>query len=179
MTWDGSGAEKRLIDYARDDNGDIQKGKIDKYFGRVDGDGSLVSDYHYPLGDVVGGKPQYDEEGLHAAFAAARGSHGQGSSPEVAKKIAEILKREFPDSVTAGVAEKLKGKAHTPEYLAAFHDHIMGHPAIPDQIKQAAHKTARGSAGGQLKGKGILPEEEAMKTNSDDKIRVVFINDEQ
>jgi len=105
--WDGSEAERRLIDYARDKDGNIHASKIRAYFGDVEGDGSKREDYRYPLGDIVNGRPQYDKEGLISAFVAAMGAHGHGKELDVARRVARIMQREFPDDLTDGMKEVL------------------------------------------------------------------------
>lgn len=108
MVWDGSAAEKRLLDHARDKEGKIQRSKIDSYFGKVDGDGTTREDYHYPWGDVLDGTLEYDKDGLIEAFKAAfPGAHGQSGDPEVAKEAARLMKAHFPDDLTEGMLEIL------------------------------------------------------------------------
>ena len=165
--WDGGAAEKGLLDYARDDKGEIQKSKIEKYFGRVDGDGKTRADYHYPIGKISSGKPVYDEDGLHAAYNAASGAHTGKGEPEVAKKIAGIIKREFPDSMTKGPKEELKSN-RSAEHDAAFHDSVMADMSIPINIKDKHKKIAHAAAtsAGKLKA-GQVPEEEDTQADED------------
>jgi hypothetical protein len=106
-SWDSGSAASGLLDYAEGKDGKIQKGKISDYFGVIDGDGSLRTQYHYPVGRMSGGKPQYDPDGLIAGFVAASGSHGAPSKPALAKHFASIMKSNFPDRLTDGMREIL------------------------------------------------------------------------
>ncbi len=66
----------------------------------------------------------------------------------------------------------LNAEQLTPEYLRAFYDLVVAHPAIYKHIIAEIHTTARASAGGKLHGKGEkLPDGSAffvadVKTNS-------------
>lgn len=108
--WDGSAAKQSLFSYASDKDDNINKAKIEKFFLVVEGDGSIQSQYKYPIGKVVNDKPEYDMEGLKSAFAAAMGSHTGTSHPELAKKAAEIAKNEFKEDLTSGMKEELNMK---------------------------------------------------------------------
>jgi len=92
--WDGSAATDRLIKYATDEKGNIQKSKISKYFLEVAGDGAKKDDYGWPIGDIKDGKPAYDEAGLIAAYKAASGARGATKDEAKIKKIKSIYKAE-------------------------------------------------------------------------------------
>lgn len=106
-SWDGDAAKKSLFEWATDpETGELQPKKLKPYFGKVTGDGKSRGDYSFPLARVVDGKPEYDREGLIAAFKAARGAHGWGTSPTVAAKVVRIFKKVFgEDELTEGMKE--------------------------------------------------------------------------
>ncbi len=92
--WDGGAATDRLIQFATDDEGNIQKGKISKYFLEVSGDGTKKGDYGWPVGDIKDGSPAYDEAGCMAAYKAASGARGAAKDAAKIKKIKSIYKSE-------------------------------------------------------------------------------------
>jgi len=92
--WDGSAATDRLIKYATDEEGNIQKSKISKYFLEVEGDGEKKGDYGWPIGDIKDGEPAYDEAGLMAAYKAASGARGATKDESKIKKIKSIYNAE-------------------------------------------------------------------------------------
>jgi len=92
--WDGSAATDRLIKYASDGDGNIQKSKISKYFLEVEGDGTKKGDYGWPIGDIKDGEPAYDEAGLMAAYKAASGARGATKDESKIKKIKSIYESE-------------------------------------------------------------------------------------
>lgn len=92
--WDGDAATTRLIDYATNDDGEIQKSKIQKYFLVIEGDGTKKGDYGWPVGDVVDGKPAYDKAGVSAAYNAASGARSGKERPDLITKIKAIYKSE-------------------------------------------------------------------------------------
>jgi hypothetical protein len=125
--WDGALAKEGLFSYAKDKDGNIDKGKIEKYFLKVEGDGSTQSQYSYPIGKIVDGKPTYDLSGLSAAFSAAMGSHTSTEHEAIAKKASEIAKKEFgKEKLTPGMMETLGIK----ENMIVTHN---GDP-IPEQV---------------------------------------------
>jgi hypothetical protein len=108
--WDGNKATHNLVKWATDKDGKVAKGSIDKFFGKVDGDGQKLYDYHYPLGDVGPDdkEPHYDFDGLDAAFGAAMGDMGAEKDTTLAKKIAKIAKSNFgKDKLTKGMKDIL------------------------------------------------------------------------
>jgi hypothetical protein len=92
--WDGDAAKTRLIDYATDEDGNIQKSKISKYFLEVEGDGTKKGDYGWPIGDIKDGEPAYDEAGCMAAYKAASGARGATKDQAKINKIKSIYKSE-------------------------------------------------------------------------------------
>lgn len=92
--WDGAAATDRLIKYATDEEGNIQKSKIAKYFLEVEGGGEKKGDYGWPIGDIKDGEPAYDEAGLMAAYKAASGARGAAKDATKIKKIKSIYKSE-------------------------------------------------------------------------------------
>ena len=106
--WDGAASKSQLFDFAKDNDGKLQKEKIENYFLKVDGDGSVESDYSYPVGKVVDGKPEYDLEGLQAAFSAAMGSHTGVEHEGLAEKAAGLAKENFGlEMLTDGMKDVL------------------------------------------------------------------------
>jgi len=104
-TWDGDAAKAELFEWATDpETGELQPDKLKPYFGKVTGSGKKRGDYSFPLARVVDGEPEYDRDGLIAAFTAARGAHGWGTSPTVVKKVVSIFKKIFgEDELTNGM----------------------------------------------------------------------------
>jgi hypothetical protein len=92
--WDGAAATDRLIKFATDEEGNIVRSKIDKYFMEVKGDGTKKGDYGWPIGDIKDGEPAYDEAGLMAAYKAASGARGAAKDATKIKKIKSIYKSE-------------------------------------------------------------------------------------
>jgi len=106
--WDGAASKSQLFDFAKDDDGKLQKEKIENYFLKVEGDGLVESDYSYPVGKVVDGKPEYDLEGLQAAFSAAMGSHTGVEHEGLAEKAAGLAKENFGlEMLTDGMKDVL------------------------------------------------------------------------
>jgi hypothetical protein len=107
----------------------------------------------------------------------------------IAANIKELMATgKYTQEQATAIALEKAGKAGpksnastlTPEYLLEFYNLVMSHPSIMKQITDEIHITARAKAGGQLHGQKetgqTMPE---MKANSDDKIRVAFITNEQ
>ena len=92
--WDGAAATDRLIKFATDEEGNIVRSKIDKYFMEVKGDGTKKGDYGWPIGDIKDGEPAYDEAGLMVAYKAASGARGATKDESKTKKIKSIYKAE-------------------------------------------------------------------------------------
>lgn len=111
--WDGSAATDRLIKFATDEEGNIQKSKISKYFLEVGGDGTKKGDYGWPIGDIKDGEPAYDEAGLMAAYKAASGARGATKDESKIKKIKSIYKaegRELPKGLQGQAAAIVEGR---------------------------------------------------------------------
>jgi hypothetical protein len=113
--WDGQAAKTDLFTWGTCPKNDkiLSRKMLEKYFGKVSGDGKKREDYSYPLAKVVNGKPKYDRDGLLAAFSAAKGSHTGEIDNSVADKVAKILKDVFgEDEMTEGTEEQIKENAY-------------------------------------------------------------------
>jgi len=123
--WDGATSKSQLFDFARDEEGNLQKEKIENYFLKVDGDGLVESDYSYPVGKIVDGKPEYDLEGLQAAFSAAMGSHTGVEHEKLAEKAASLAKENFGvEMLTDGMKDVLGIKENS-AYATASGDMVI------------------------------------------------------
>ena len=123
--WDGATSKSQLFDFARDEEGNLQKEKIENYFLKVDGDGLVESDYSYPVGKIVDGKPEYDLEGLQAAFSAAMGSHTGVEHEKLAEKAASLAKENFGlEMLTDGMKDVLGIKENS-AYVTASGDMVI------------------------------------------------------
>lgn len=124
-SWDGATNKSQLFDFARDEEGNLQKEKIENYFLKVDGDGLVESDYSYPVGKIVDGKPEYDLEGLQAAFSAAMGSHTGVEHEKLAEKAASLAKENFGvEMLTDGMKDVLGIKENS-AYATASGDMVI------------------------------------------------------
>jgi len=111
--WDGAAAADRLIKYGTDEDGNIQKSKISKYFLEVEGNGEKKGDYGWPIGDIKDGEPAYDEAGLMAAYKAASGARGATKDAAKIKKIKSIYKSEgweLPKGLQGQAAATVEGR---------------------------------------------------------------------
>jgi len=123
--WDGATSKSQLFDFARDEEGNLQKEKIENYFLKVDGDGLVESDYSYPVGKIVDGKPEYDLEGLQAAFSAAMGSHTGVEHEKLAERAANLAKENFGvEMLTDGMKDVLGIKENS-AYATASGDMVI------------------------------------------------------
>lgn len=123
--WDGATSKSQLFDFARDEEGNLQKEKIENYFLKVDGDGLVESDYSYPVGKIVDGKPEYDLEGLQAAFSAAMGSHTGVEHEKLAERAANLAKENFGvEMLTEGMKDVLGIKENS-AYATASGDMVI------------------------------------------------------
>jgi len=123
--WDGATSKSQLFDFARDEEGNLQKEKIENYFLKVDGDGLVESDYSYPVGKIVDGKPEYDLEGLQAAFSAAMGSHTGVEHEKLAERAASLAKENFGlEMLTDGMKDVLGIKENS-AYVTASGDMVI------------------------------------------------------
>ena len=124
-SWDGATSKSQLFDFARDEEGNLQKEKIENYFLKVEGDGLVESDYSYPVGKIVDGKPEYDLEGLQAAFSAAMGSHTGVEHEKLAEKAASLAKENFGvEMLTEGMKDVLGIKENS-AYATASGDMVI------------------------------------------------------
>ena len=123
--WDGATSKSQLFDFARDEEGNLQKEKIENYFLKVDGDGLVESDYSYPVGKIVDGKLEYDLEGLQAAFSAAMGSHTGVEHEKLAERAANLAKENFGvEMLTDGMKDVLGIKENS-AYVTASGDMVI------------------------------------------------------
>ena len=123
--WDGAASKSQLFDFARDEEGNLQKEKIENYFLKVDGDGLVESDYSYPVGKIADGKPEYDLEGLQAAFSAAMGSHTGVEHEKLAERAANLAKENFGvEMLTDGMKDVLGIKENS-AYATASGDMVI------------------------------------------------------
>ena len=123
--WDGATSKSQLFDFARDEEGNLQKEKIENYFLKVDGDGLVESDYSYPVGKIADGKPEYDLEGLQAAFSVAMGSHTGVEHEKLAEKAASLAKENFGlEMLTDGMKDVLGIKENS-AYVTASGDMVI------------------------------------------------------
>ena len=123
--WDGATSKSQLFDFARDEEGNLQKEKIENYFLKVEGDGLVESDYSYPVGKIVDGKPEYDLEGLQAAFSAAMGSHTGVEHEKLAERAASLAKENFGlEMLTEGMKDVLGIKENS-AYATASGDMVI------------------------------------------------------
>lgn len=123
--WDGATSKSQLFDFARDEEGNLQKEKIENYFLKVEGDGLVESDYSYPVGKIADGKPEYDLEGLQAAFSAAMGSHTGVEHEKLAEKAASLAKENFGvEMLTEGMKDVLGIKENS-AYVTASGDMVI------------------------------------------------------
>ena len=123
--WDGATNKSQLFDFARDEEGNLQKEKIENYFLKVEGDGLVESDYSYPVGKIADGKPEYDLEGLQAAFSAAMGSHTGVEHEKLAERAANLAKENFGlEMLTDGMKDVLGIKENS-AYVTASGDMVI------------------------------------------------------
>lgn len=102
--WDGNKAKQSLFDFFSDDDGNLQKQKLKKYFLIVEEPGENKGDYKYPIGEVIDGAAQITKEGCWTAFNFASREDEQKRHPELINKLIRIMKREgieLPPSVKA------------------------------------------------------------------------------
>lgn len=123
--WDGATSKSQLFDFARDEEGNLQKEKIENYFLKVDGDGLVESDYSYPVGKIVDGKPEYDLEGLQAAFSAAMGSHTGVEHEKLAERAASLAKENFGLEILTEDMKDVLGIKENSAYVTASGDMVI------------------------------------------------------
>ncbi len=105
--WDGEGATQSLFKWATcPKNGKLRPKLLKPYFMRITGDGKSPENYSYPVGKMVDGKPQYDRNGMIAAFTAAMGSHTGTVDSKLAKDIVDLFEQESGSSeLTSGMTQ--------------------------------------------------------------------------
>jgi hypothetical protein len=82
--WDSGAANQRVQDWAKDDAGDVDMAKYRRAFLWVDGDGANLTDYKFPIGDMVRGGLKAVPKAIYAA--AARVNQAQGVDQDAVKK---------------------------------------------------------------------------------------------
>ena len=92
-SWDGNAAAKRILDWAEKDDGTIDKEKASKLFLVVEGDGKNRTDYSWPVGDIVDGKPVLVTSGIRTAIVYAAGARGVKAPPEVKNALEKLVER--------------------------------------------------------------------------------------
>jgi hypothetical protein len=96
-SWDGNAAAKRILDWAEKEDGTIDKSKASRLFLIVEGDGKNRTDYSWPVGDIVDGKPVLVTSGIKTAIVYAAGARGVKAPPEVKvalERLVAKLKKE-------------------------------------------------------------------------------------
>jgi HK97 family phage prohead protease len=90
--WDSGAANQRVQDWAKDDAGDVDMAKYRRAFLWVDGDGANLTDYKFPIGDMVRGGLKAVPKAIYAA--AARVNQAQGvDQGAVKKQLANYYKK--------------------------------------------------------------------------------------
>jgi hypothetical protein len=92
-SWDGNAAAKRILDWAEKEDGTIDKSKASKLFLVVEGDGKNRTDYSWPVGDIVDGKPVLVTSGIRTAIVYAAGARGVKAPPEVKQALERLVAR--------------------------------------------------------------------------------------
>jgi len=98
-SWDGDAATKRILDWATKDNGDIDKSKASKLFLVVEGDGKNRTDYSWPVGDIVNGKPVLVSSGILTAIKYAAGARGVKAPESVKRALERLAKRLVKEGI--------------------------------------------------------------------------------
>ena len=102
--WDGDKAKQSLFEKFSDDEGNLQKNKLKKYFLIVEESGENKGDYKYPIGEVIDGTAKITKEGCWTAFNFANRENEKKRHPGLVNKLIKIMKREsieLPPSVKA------------------------------------------------------------------------------
>jgi len=81
--WDAGAANQRVQAWAKDDAGDVDMAKYRRAFLWVDGDGENLTDYKFPIGDIVSGALKAVPRAIYAA--AARINQAQGVDRDAVK----------------------------------------------------------------------------------------------
>jgi hypothetical protein len=92
-SWDGNAAAKRILDWAEKEDGTIDKSKASRLFLVVEGDGENRTDYSWPVGDIVDGKPVLVTSGIRTAIVYAAGARGVRAPPEVKRALERLVAR--------------------------------------------------------------------------------------
>jgi len=91
--WDGNAAAKRILDWAEREDGKIDKSRASKLFLVAEGDGENRTDYSWPVGDIVDGKPVLVTSGIRTAIVYAAGARGVKAPPEVKRALERLVAR--------------------------------------------------------------------------------------
>lgn len=98
VSWDDATEKERLVDWATDESGHIQKKLLVKWFLDIDGgSGQDALNYRYPVGSIAGGQPVYDVVGIDHSWDLAAGKKTGIANRMIQKKIIFLKRREkFP-----------------------------------------------------------------------------------
>ncbi|MCL7402019.1 MAG: hypothetical protein LZ168_04450 [Thaumarchaeota archaeon] len=91
--WDGREAARRILDWAEREDGTIDREKASKLFLVVEGEGKNRSDYSWPVGDIIDGKPVLVTSGIITAIKYASGARGVQPPPGVKKALERLVER--------------------------------------------------------------------------------------
>jgi len=69
LAWDAGAANKRVQEWAKNADGDVVMSKYARAFLWVDGDGENLTDYKFPIGDIVDGTLKAVPRAIYAAAA--------------------------------------------------------------------------------------------------------------
>lgn len=83
IAWDAGAANARVQAWAKDEDGEVDMAKYRRAFLWVDGDGENLTDYKFPVGDIVGGTLKAVPRAIYAA--AARINQAQGVDRDAVK----------------------------------------------------------------------------------------------
>ena len=94
QSWDGTKSSNDLFEKFSDDEGNLQKNKLKKYFLIVEESGENKGDYKYPIGEIINGTAQISKEGCWTAYNFANREEEQKNHPGLLNKLIKIMKRE-------------------------------------------------------------------------------------
>jgi len=97
-SWDGDAAAKRILDWAEGEDG-INRSKASKLFLVVEGDGKNRTDYSWPVGDIVDGKPVLVSSGIITAIKYAAGARGVRAPEEVKRALERLARRLVKEGI--------------------------------------------------------------------------------
>lgn len=98
-TWDGDAASHRIFEWAKKEDGSIDKSKASKLFLIVRGDGSRRGDYGWPVGDIIDGRPVLVSSGIITAIKHAAGARGVEAPDEVKRALERLVKRLVDEGI--------------------------------------------------------------------------------